>query len=218
MHGKMKLAIFDFDGTLADTYPVFADSVNVLAVRHGFRCVTQEQQGRLRGMSVAEIMRELELPLWKVPAVLADFRKVMHQRIDEIRPFSDMIDVLGQMLQAGIRLALATSNSTANVKAVLGEALVSRFVALECDSTVFGKAHRLRRILKVTRTDEAEAIYIGDEIRDAEAAAKAGVTFGAVAWGYTHLDALLKMNPGQVFRSPGDMLRLGRTTHHRVTP
>jgi phosphoglycolate phosphatase len=162
------------------------------------------------------VMRELELPLWKVPAVLADFRNVMQQRIDEIRPFSDMLEVLSQMLQAGVRLALATSNSRANVKAVLGEPLISRFVALECDSTVFGKARRLRRILKATRTDQAEAIYIGDEIRDAEAAAKVGVAFGAVAWGYTHLDALLKMNPGQVFRVPGDMLRLGRAARDRA--
>jgi phosphoglycolate phosphatase len=205
----MKLAIFDFDGTLADTYPVFADSVNLLAARHGFREVAPEEQGRLRGLDVRAIMRELRLPLWKVPAVLADFRKVMHQRIDEVRPFSDMTAVLSGMLQTGMRVAVATSNSSANVRAVLGEALVGRFAALECDASLFGKAQRLRRILKATRIDKSEAIYIGDEIRDAEAAAKVGVAFGAVAWGYTHLDALLRMNPGEVFRVPRDMLQLG---------
>jgi phosphoglycolate phosphatase len=212
----MKLAIFDFDGTLADTYPVFADSINVLAARHGFRQVTLEEQGRLRGMSVTDIMRELELPLWKVPAVIADFRKMLNHRIGEIRPFSDMLGVLGDMLQSGIRVAVATSNSGANVRAVLGDSLVSRLAALECDASLFGKAHRLRRILKATRIGKAEAMYIGDEIRDAEAAAKAGVAFGAVAWGYTHLDALLRTNPGQVFRVPGDMLQLGRLGPGRV--
>ncbi|MNN76752.1 hypothetical protein D3C81_1931600 [compost metagenome] len=33
---KIKLPIVDFDGTIADTYPVLADSLNVLAARHGF--------------------------------------------------------------------------------------------------------------------------------------------------------------------------------------
>jgi phosphoglycolate phosphatase len=205
----MKLAIFDFDGTLADTYPVFADSINTLAVRHGFRQVTPAEQGRLRGLGIKDIMRELELPLWKLPAVVADFRKVMQQRINEVRPFSGIANVLNGMLQAGIQLAVATSNSGTNVRAVLGEGLVGHFTAMECDASLFGKAQRLRRILKATRTDKADAIYIGDEIRDAEAAASVGVAFGAVAWGYTHLDALLRMHPGQVFRVPDDMLQLG---------
>jgi phosphoglycolate phosphatase len=207
----MKLAIFDFDGTLADTYPIFADSINVLAVRHGFRQVTPEEQGRLRGLGIKDIMRELELPLWKLPGVAADCRKVMQQRINEVRPFSDISGVLNRMLQAGMQLAVATSNSGVNVRAVLGEALVGHFAAMECDASLFGKAHRLRRILKATHTDKADAIYIGDEIRDAEAAASVGVAFGAVAWGYTHLDALVRMNPGKVFQVPADMLQLSRT-------
>jgi phosphoglycolate phosphatase len=205
----MKLAIFDFDGTLADTYPVFADSINALAVRHGFRQVTLEEQGRLRGLGIKDIMRELELPVWKLPAVVADFRKVMQRRIHEVRPFADVAAVLSEMLQTGTQLAVATSNSSANVRAVLGEVLIGHFAAMECDASLFGKAQRLRRILKATQTDKADAIYIGDEIRDAEAAAAVGVAFGAVAWGYTHLDALLRMVPRRVFRVPVDMLQVG---------
>jgi phosphoglycolate phosphatase len=207
----MKLAIFDFDGTLADTYPIFADSVNLLAARHGFRQVAPEEQGRLRGLGVKDIMRELHLPLWKVPAVLADFRKVMQQRIEEVQPFPEITGVLSRILESGLGLAVATSNSDANVRAVLGDPLVGHLAALECDASLFGKAQRLRRILKATRIDKADAIYIGDEIRDAEAAAKVGIAFGAVAWGYTHLDALLQTNPRKVFRVPGDMLQLSCT-------
>jgi phosphoglycolate phosphatase len=128
------------------------------------------------------------------------------------------VEVLNEMLQMGIHVALATSNSSANVKAVLGESLLNRFTAMECDASLFGKAHRLRRILKVTGADKSEAIYIGDEIRDAEAAAKAGVVFGAVAWGYTDLQALLRTDPGEVFRVPGDMLHLGCVGRDRANP
>ena len=38
----LRLALFDFDGTLADSYPVFADSLNGLAARHGFRQTEME--------------------------------------------------------------------------------------------------------------------------------------------------------------------------------
>jgi phosphoglycolate phosphatase len=181
----VKLAIFDFDGTLANTYPVFADSLNALAIKHGFRQVAYDEQCKLRSMSAVEVLREVELPLWKVPAVLSDFRKIMRQRINEIRPFSGMASVLHTIMQERVAVAIATSNSIDNVKAVLGDSLIDRFAAVECSSTLFGKSHRLRRILKKTQADKAETIYIGDEIRDAEAAERAGVSFGAVAWGYT---------------------------------
>lgn len=211
----IKLAIFDFDGTLADTYPVFADSLNALAVKHGFRQVANDEQHMLRGLSAGEVLRELQIPLWKVPAVLSDFRKVMRQRIDEIQPFSGVVNVLHTMMQGHVELAVATSNSIDNVKAVLGESLINRLAALECGSSMFGKSHRLRRILKKTQANTADAIYVGDEIRDAQAAERAGVSFGAVAWGYTDLAALLRTNPSSVFRAPADLLCLIRSESDR---
>ncbi|ARK98195.1 HAD hydrolase-like protein [Burkholderia pseudomallei] len=206
----IKLVIFDFDGTIADTYPVFADSLNSLAVKHGFREVAFDEQHKLRGMSATEVIRELQIPLWKVPAVLSDFRKIMRRRIDEIHPFAGIVNVLHAMMQGHVELAVATSNSVDNVKAVLGGSLINRFAALECGSTMFGKSHRLRRILKKTHTDKSEAIYVGDEIRDSQAAERAGVSFGAVAWGYTDVGALLRTNPTSVFTAPGDLLCLIR--------
>lgn len=204
----IKLAIFDFDGTLADSYPVFADSINVLAERHGFRQVTPDESQLLRGMSASELLRELRLPPWKVPAVMTDFRNILQQRIHDIHPFPGVIDVLHAMLERRIQLALATSNTLRNVSAVLGDSLLSRFAAVECGTSLFGKSHRLRRILRHGRVANQEAIYVGDEIRDAHAAQEIGVTFGAVAWGYTTVEALLRTNPDKLFRVPADMLRL----------
>lgn len=204
----IKLAIFDFDGTLADSYPVFADSINVLAERHGFRQVTPDESQLLRGMSASELLRELRLPPWKVPAVMTDFRNILQQRIHDIHPFPGVIDVLHAMLERRIQLALATSNTLRNVSAVLGDSLLSRFAAVECGTSLFGKSHRLRRILRHRRVANQEAIYVGDEIRDAHAAQEVGVTFGAVAWGYTTVEALLRTNPDKLFRVPADMLRL----------
>ncbi|MEO2219595.1 HAD hydrolase-like protein [Chromobacterium vaccinii] len=204
-----QLAIFDFDGTLADTYPIFSNSLNGLAVKHGFKQLADHELAKCRGLSAAEVLRELRLPLWKAPAVLADVRKIMRQRIGEIHPFQDLAAVLHALHQQRIELAVTTSNSIDNVRMVLGDALLNRFAAVECGASLFGKSHRLRRILKKMNAHEAAAIYIGDEIRDAEAAEHAGLRFGAVAWGYTHIDALLRTKPHRVFHSPADLLSLG---------
>ena len=49
---------------------------------------------------------------------------------------------------------------------------------------MFGKAANYKAILKRTGICAADAISIGDEVRDGEAAGQAGIDFGAVSWGY----------------------------------
>jgi phosphoglycolate phosphatase len=200
-----QLAVFDFDGTLADTWPVFTSSLSMLAAKHGFREVHHDETERLRKLSALEILRELELPLWRVPAVMSDFRKIVHERVDEVRPFAGITEALHALADRRMALAVATSNSLVNVYAILGRSLVGRFVALECGTPLLGKPRRLQHILKNAGIGHLDAIYIGDEIRDAHAAAEVGMRFGAVAWGYTDLSALVSLGPDVVFHSPGEL-------------
>jgi phosphoglycolate phosphatase len=95
-----------------------------------------------------------------------------------------------------------------NVEAVLGHVLLQRFTTIECGSALFGKARRLHRILQRTHICNENAIYVGDEIRDADAARKIGIRFGAVAWGYTELQALISMQPAAIFKTPADLVNL----------
>ena len=44
-----ELAVFDFDGTLADSFPFFASVYNALADRYGFRRVSAEEVTERRG-------------------------------------------------------------------------------------------------------------------------------------------------------------------------
>lgn len=160
----ISLAIFDFDGTLADSYPIFCDSLNILARKHRFREVSRDDMCSLRGLSAYQILAQLNLPLWRLPAVLSDCRDLIRQRISEIKPFPGTIETLQAMADKRIELALATSSPIDNVTAVLSTASISLFSTLECHSTLFGKSHGLRRILKKTTIDAAQTIYIGNEL------------------------------------------------------
>ena len=67
--------------------------------------------------------------------------------------------------------------------------------------SIFGKTSRFRRVLRRSGLRNDEVLCVGDEIRDAEAARAAGIPFGAVTWGYTTADALLRHEPAEVFQS-----------------
>src|SRR5882672_4694254 len=63
------LAIFDLDGTLADSFPWFLGVLNTVAREFKFREVAEADIEPLRHGSVNEILRKLEVPLWKVPRI-----------------------------------------------------------------------------------------------------------------------------------------------------
>jgi len=87
------------------------------------------------------------------------------------------------------------------VRAVLGPQNTAHFVRFDCGASVFGKPRKLKSVMKSCRVAPESTILIGDEIRDAHAAHKVGMAFGAVSWGYTNGEALLTQNPQEFFES-----------------
>lgn len=68
---SIKLAIFDFDGTLANIFPLFIGSINDLAVHHDFRQIAPHEVDRLSAIGARDIPRDLQLPMHRVPRVIA---------------------------------------------------------------------------------------------------------------------------------------------------
>jgi phosphoglycolate phosphatase-like HAD superfamily hydrolase len=64
---------------------------------------------------------------------------------------------------------------------------------------------RIERVLKATRTPRERALYVGDQITDAEAAHAAGVAFCAVAWGYATPESLRAANPRHLLRNAREL-------------
>lgn len=57
-----KLAIFDFDGTLADSFDFFLASHNTLARRHGFTELDPARIDEYRGQEPRKLMRRQDIP------------------------------------------------------------------------------------------------------------------------------------------------------------
>jgi phosphoglycolate phosphatase len=202
---KYRLAIFDSDGTLADTLPWMRSIFNELAEEHGFRRVEPHEYEHFRDLPGRALLRELGLPLWKVPRVVVSLRRRMAEHTGKFSLFPGIDDALRRLAASGVQLAIVSSNSRENVERVLG-AESSRLVAhFGCGVSMFGKAARLRQALRRCSLRPTEAIYIGDEIRDAEAAARAGIAFGAVTWGLHGMEILGAQKPAHIFTTAREM-------------
>lgn len=194
-----KLVLFDFDGTLADSFGWFVGVLNGVAAKYRFRPVAPGELETLRGYDPRQLMRHLGVPVWKLPLIANHMRGLMARDIGGIRPFDGVPAMLAALRGRGIALAIVTSNSEANVRRVLGPdsaALIDRY---GCGASLFGKPAKFRAVLKAAGIHPRNAIAIGDEVRDIEAARRVGLACGSVTWGYARADALLAHRPDRVF-------------------
>jgi phosphoglycolate phosphatase len=203
-----RLVILDFDGTIADSFPWFLATLGAVAGRHGLRQIDRTEAEALRLHGTREILRRLRVPAWKLPAIIRDMRALKVAAAEEIPLFGGIPDVLRGLKQAGARTAIVSSDSEASIRRTLGSATAATIEAYACEAGLFGKAAKLRRVLRATGVALADAVYVGDETRDAEAAAKAGIDFAAVSWGYAAPAVLLAQNPAHLLAEPTDILRL----------
>ena len=198
---KYRLAIFDFDGTLADSFPFFSSVFNRLAEQHGFNRISPETASAFRHYSTRQIMAELALPAWKLPIVGKSFIALMRQNAASIPLFEQVQEMLQALANRGVTLAIVSSNSYDNVSAILGPANTKLFSQFECGMSIFGKAARIKQVVKKAGVARNEAIYIGDQVADLEAARKVAVSFGAVPWGYGSIESLRTHSPDMEFDS-----------------
>lgn len=203
-----RLAIFDFDGTLADSIPILFDVVNEAADRFGFRRMTCDDFERLRALPGREIARELEFAMWKTPQLTAWTRRRMAEERARVRLFDGVPAMLDTLAARDIAIAIVTTNAEATVRAILGDRLSGLVAHYGCGASVFGKRPKLRAALRAARCEPAAALSIGDELRDLEASRAAGIPFAAVTWGMAAAAALRGAKPDFVVDRVEELLAL----------
>jgi phosphoglycolate phosphatase len=204
---RYRLAAFDLDGTLADTWPWFVQALDEAASRFGFSRPDAAEREALRHCGSREILTRLRVPLWKVPAIARHIRAEKAAR-GPVPLFPGASDMLAQLWAKGVRLAMVSSDSEANVRATLGAASAELFQHYSCAASLFGKPAHLRRVLRDAGMAAQDSIYIGDELRDAEAARRTGIAFGAVTWGFAAPEALRAEAPDATLSTWDDIVRL----------
>lgn len=199
MEKKVKLVIFDFDGTLADSFDWFVKNIRSLSKKYKFKNVKDEDVPTLRNHDARYMMKYVGFPVLQLPIVAKHMRKLMNNEIDRIKLFPGIPKQLKHLTAAGCKIAVVSTNSVQNVQQVLGKELCSLINHFACGVSMFGKESKLKHAAKKCGELIADCVYIADELRDIEAAHKIGMKFGAVSWGYTNPDALKQKNPEYFF-------------------
>lgn len=205
---KQPVLIFDFDGTIADTFQYILRLSNRLAAEFKYKSVNPDEIETLKDKTSQEVARHLQVPFMKIPLIVAKARSELQKDIEKIEPIDGLKEVLVQLKSIGYTMGILTSNSLPNVTQFLENHGLALFDFINTTSKVWGKNFHLKNLTQDDRYSIEDMLYIGDETRDIEAAKKVGIRMAAVTWGYNSRRALAEHNPDFILDKPNDLLKL----------
>ena len=182
--------LFDFDGTLADTFPRVERLLPRLARELRFSDPGIDGIRGMRGLSMQQILSRLGISWWKIPLVLWRARSLLESDPEPVRLFPGIPELLTDLDNAGIEWGILTSNGLDVVRLTLRQNGAPEPGWLETGLGLWGKAKRLRRMARVLGMAPDRLLLVADETRDAQAARVVGVPMVGVGWGYNTEEAL----------------------------
>jgi len=198
--------IFDFDGTIADTFPFFVEIASQMLLNTG-RKATKKDIELFRTTPIKELIKIYKLPLYKIPLFVLKGQQILSEKLDEIKIFPGIKEVLIRLKNRGVQLGMITSNNSKNVVYILQKyGLEKLFDFVHFQAAVFGKDKVLTNVIKKYKLNIKSVIYVGDEVRDIEACKKINLKVIAVSWGYNDKKLLKESQPQFIIAKPSDIL------------
>ncbi|MFS0837145.1 HAD-IA family hydrolase [Paenibacillus sp. 1P03SA] len=193
--------IFDFDGTIADSKELAVRLFNEMAVKFGGRRIEEAEIGRLSGLSVPDRLKALNVPLFKLPALLLEAKRNYKQAAVSLEPAEGMKELLLALKEEGRTMGILSSNTAGNIRHFLDLHGLDVFDFVHSATNLFGKDKAIRGLLRAHSLPADGVIYVGDELRDVEACRRAGIGMAAVTWGFDSEELLAGAGPDSVCRT-----------------
>ena len=203
-----KVILFDFDGTIADSFQSFLSMLDIVAKKYGFAPIPPDAIPAMRNENARDLVKKLHVPFYKIPFMAHDFKQMQKKEIASIKPIPGISDVLQLLKEKGFQLGILTSNGRKNVEAFLEHNNLQLFDYLMADSGFLGKDKKMRKFLDLYGLVCDEVMYVGDEIRDIQASRNVGLAVVSVTWGFNSRDGLTKFNPDYLIDSPQDLVSI----------
>ena len=201
----MTSVIFDFDGTIADSFLAVLREL-YMVVYH--RQLPPEDVERLRHHALLQALRQLQIPWWRALVAARGVRSHMANDMSTIPPVQGIVDVVRELAKTHALFVLS-SNDASNVRAFLElHGFADNFIAISGNADPLRKAPALRRLLHKQQVDPKTSWYVGDQPWDVRAAHSARMNAAAVTWGYSTKTSLIQQHPEALITSASELLSL----------
>jgi phosphoglycolate phosphatase len=184
--------LFDFDGTLADTAPDLAAAVNRMRLEQGHEPLPIE---RLRPFASAGARGLVHAAFGikpddsEYPALRETFLEYYAECVcEQTRLFPGIAELLLELKSRAIAWGIVTNKATRFTERIVSQLGLEPDCVACGDTTPHLKPHPapLLHAAEQLKLSPQECVYLGDDLRDMQAAHAAGMRPIAVEWGYHH--------------------------------
>jgi HAD superfamily hydrolase (TIGR01509 family) len=209
---KIKLIIFDLDGTLADAYLAITRSFNYVMRRFGYPPQDKMTIRRAVGWGDKNLLRPF-IKNKDLRIMVSVYRR--HHRTSLIR-YSRLLPkakaVLTHLKKRGYKLAVGSNRPTKFSWILIRRLGLGKYFdyVLCADRLKHGKPHPeiLNKIMQRFSLGPKEVLYIGDMVIDVQAGRRAGVRTIMLTTGSSSRRELEKERSYRIISSIGDLLKV----------
>lgn len=208
----MKLIIFDFDGTIADTSEAIVRTFKAAAAANGCVCKSDDEIRLSIGLHLRDMYRELcgvtdpDLIQRCIDSYLVIFRDYFRF----ITLFPGVHETLSRLKERGLTLAVATNrgaDSLVPLMQMLGiDGLIDAYATPESVSNVKPAPDMARLLMSHLGCAPDETLVVGDTVYDVEMGRAAGCHTCAVTYGSHPREQLLTSRPERMIDDFRDLL------------
>lgn len=197
----MKVAIFDWDGTVVDSVEHITDCLHFAATHIGFPALAREQYRNIIGLGLVEALRNLypQITTDQMQAMRNAYSKhFMSSSASHQRAFTGIPELLTALKEAGIICAVATGKSRKGLNLALeSSGLAHHFDLTRCADETRSKPDpaMLQEILHELDLPAHSAVMIGDTSYDMEMAHRISMPAIGVKWGVHPPETLATFSP-----------------------
>jgi 2-phosphoglycolate phosphatase len=209
---SIRAVLFDFDGTLADSYPAITASVNHVRSLHSLPPLPIDEVRRFVGRGPEYLIGQT-VPVGDVNRNTAKY-KAHHPSVMKsgTHLFPGVPDLLTALKQRGYPLAICSNKPRAFTVALLDYlrigTLIDFVIGPEDVPRPKPAPDMLKKALRQLRLDGQAALYVGDMVVDIETARGAGTAVWVVPTGSNDRATLEAGNPDRVLDNLGEMASL----------
>jgi len=206
----LKSVLFDIDGTITDTNPIFLDAIIQTHFEMTGQLKNREFFHFSLGIPSPVTMRILDIPQEKRMLYIQRWQEHIKEKMHEVVLFPGIVTVLENLREWGLSMALVTSKIRSEFSFQFESFGLNHFfqTVICADDAPRPKPNPdpLFEACSHLGVKPLETVYVGDSRYDIMAAKAAGIPFLFASWGSVDPNSVLELHPEFYLKEPLEIL------------
>lgn len=213
----IKAAIFDLDGTLADTLDSIAYCANETLRRQGYAPIEKQEYRYLVGDGAATLVERAlkksgDTELAHFTEAMQDYTEIFEEYcMYKVKPYEGIVSTLEALKHAGIKTAVLSNKPHPRTMKVIrdlfGEGMFDVVAGQKPEIEKKPSPEGVFAILRELQLEKDEVLYLGDTNTDMKTGKSAGVFTIGVLWGFRDRQELEENHADAIIAEPAEILK-----------